>query len=286
MDPGTRQIGWLLTEVERESSRSMTPLLQRELIDEAAAHLDASIQARLELGMDPEVATREAVHEFGDPREFVKEIRKTYERANRKEVSDQGSKWAKVAGYTMVSYAAFAILCTAGGTFDWRLPLILVGAAIAIPAFAWASFKSRRLMTGQIAAGCLAAYVGLNLLLTLTWHNLSAHRGSSVLPGWQADSFAVMLRSEITQADSRLSSAKLSVEDRRMYEQMKSSAETNLAALDDAIKAPALTDLDANLHQTYLSLPITFVVTALINLIFGGLGFLVSRFGIVRKRTA
>lgn len=67
-----------LTEALRRLDRSADRLLEadeaRMLRDEVRAHLDASIQARLELGETPEEAERHAVRDFGNFGDVVRKV--------------------------------------------------------------------------------------------------------------------------------------------------------------------------------------------------------------------
>ncbi len=61
----------LLDELERHARCSLSSEKTETLVAEAAEHLDASIRARLELDTLPEIAEREAILEFGNPKEIV-----------------------------------------------------------------------------------------------------------------------------------------------------------------------------------------------------------------------
>lgn len=61
-----------LQEIERESRRlRMAPEQSRALLDEIAAHLDASVQARTELGASEEDAVSQAIFELGSASRLV-----------------------------------------------------------------------------------------------------------------------------------------------------------------------------------------------------------------------
>lgn len=61
----------LIGEIKVLSWRRIDGRRQAELIDEVLAHLDANIQARMELGSSIKEAEEEAVRSFGDPIDFV-----------------------------------------------------------------------------------------------------------------------------------------------------------------------------------------------------------------------
>lgn len=60
-----------LDELDRRARRALAVKGADELMVDAREHLDASIQARLELGDEPETAERNAIWAFGKPKEVV-----------------------------------------------------------------------------------------------------------------------------------------------------------------------------------------------------------------------
>jgi hypothetical protein len=56
--------------------KDVSPMRRREIREELAAHLEALIEAHVELGSDREEAVRMALRQFGDPKRLAREWRK------------------------------------------------------------------------------------------------------------------------------------------------------------------------------------------------------------------
>lgn len=70
----TTTVDALLSEIRRLAANQFSAERLAEVDQELRAHLDASIQARLELGLETQQAEREAVAAFGDPKAFIREL--------------------------------------------------------------------------------------------------------------------------------------------------------------------------------------------------------------------
>jgi len=122
----------LLDEIKRLSRGKIS----EETLDEVRAHLDAAIQARLELGSSLADAEIASVAAFGDPKDFVRELVGDQRRDN---VIDPG------VGISLVLW----LLCTAI-LMGWIAPLknLAAGvtlASVLIGVLCWRSFLARRL---------------------------------------------------------------------------------------------------------------------------------------------
>src|SRR3569832_1252864 len=72
------------------------------VLEEVRAHLDASIQARLELGIAPEIAVRETITGFGDPIAFAKNMSLRHP-VNHPRLFDRPSMIATFTGVVLYS---------------------------------------------------------------------------------------------------------------------------------------------------------------------------------------
>ncbi|MFX8577801.1 permease prefix domain 1-containing protein, partial [Acinetobacter baumannii] len=77
-----KRVGWLLTELEHQAGERVSEETRKEILQEVSAHIDSALQARLELGMDPIEAEREAVEQFGPPSAYLDELLRVHERAS------------------------------------------------------------------------------------------------------------------------------------------------------------------------------------------------------------
>jgi len=300
-----RQVGWILTEIERQSEKGFSEELRQQLLDEASAHLDAAIQARLEMGVDPDIAAKDAVKEFGSPKEYVDELRKTYQQANRTQVTESVSGWSRAALVTLWIWIPYSMIWIVCGRFTTAVSLMFAGAILGAPIFAYCSFKSRQILVKAIGLSCLSAYLLLNLCVMTSWHNLWAHGGTTVVPGWESASYAHRFQSEANEAAAALEHLQRPIrsadgatlfyalpgityelDEVNDLQRRRDVALANLHALEDAERRPAFHDLITNLKQTFIVVPFLLIVVGLINAIFGGIGLAVSRFKVVRRQTA
>jgi hypothetical protein len=98
----------LLEDIRKEAEASLDPAMTRAVLDEIAAHLDASIQARMELGDSVDQAERDAVAEFGSARVLVRGL-----------MPLRCSSWFDLRFFTRVGLAALLVFL--GGYFGWHL---------------------------------------------------------------------------------------------------------------------------------------------------------------------
>jgi hypothetical protein len=129
----------MLRTLER-SARRLDPAVARALHDEIAAHLDAAIQARMELGESPEEAERNAVAAFGDVRGVARQIADEA----RIDARAQRHHLAAFVGF----FAAFAIALAGSWTGAmpdvWSTVLFVVASFVLVPALVVAAYRARR----------------------------------------------------------------------------------------------------------------------------------------------
>ena len=105
------RISELIGEIRGLSRGRIDPSQAEKIVDEVRAHLDASIQARIELGKPREEAESEAIVAFGDPRQFVESLRR--EPSVRKSLIDRATLLPLVALY------AFGAVTLAGSQWSY-----------------------------------------------------------------------------------------------------------------------------------------------------------------------
>ena len=168
-----------LEELAASAGRELSAIETQALVAETRAHLEDSIQARLELGLTLEEAEREAVVSFGQASKVGIEI-------------GNGVATRRYTGKTHLLAIAYALFI-AGVVVGPPLQLwseggyhgIFVAGYLALAAFAIASFRSRRptpvriALTGFLASVCLWVGIGSS------WLNLYLYGGSAQIPRWE-----------------------------------------------------------------------------------------------------
>jgi hypothetical protein len=144
----------------------LDPAVARALHDEVAVHLDAAIQARMELGESPEEAERNAVAAFGDVRDVTRQIGDEA----RIDPRAQRHHLAAFVGF----FAAFSLALTGSWTGvipDVSSTLFFLAASFAlVPLLVVSAYRARRPRWGLmlllypvlslwLGAGFAAAYL-------------------------------------------------------------------------------------------------------------------------------
>ncbi|RYG36944.1 hypothetical protein EON81_08145, partial [bacterium] len=157
--------------LEAELSPSLNPGELSTRIAEAEAHLDDGISARIELGLTPADAEREAVEAFGKPRSVAQAIvRPVYVLTVRTRL-----RWL-VAAYALVAgvYVRLDLLTEAVTFLAPALLSTLVLCAIGV---ATASFRSRRCAGLPILLMGLGAGVFFWAFFGVAWLKLWPYGG-------------------------------------------------------------------------------------------------------------
>lgn len=186
LDPEGRRVGWLLTELERQTEDRLSDESRKSLIGEVECHLDAAIQARLELGMSQSEAEIEAVEAFGHPKQYVDDILRIHERSQNPQTRSTvvfGEK-RTMAIFWIGTILSAGLLVS--GFKSIIVPGIIVGLIAVAPFFGYYSFKARRIQAAPIFFASFVACLALTTCLSFTWHNLWAHDGMGVIPRWEA----------------------------------------------------------------------------------------------------
>jgi len=130
-----------LQELERSARRELSESEAGALVAEAREHLAESIQSRLELGMSPEEAEREAVAVFGTAHAIGQETRRRESRIDRPFLF---SCLAVVAFWGFVGSLRAALP-------EWATPLFAIAAVGIHAAFIVTSVYARRLQAVTLA---------------------------------------------------------------------------------------------------------------------------------------
>lgn len=149
--PDTRQE--LLAQLDREALHAgLDSVTHRVIREEMEAHLDASVQARLEMGEDVGEAERNSVLAFGDPRKLIQSMAQIH----RPTWCDRRFFWTIVPSALAVLLAS--LLGTRGvsapSVFLWVVMPLIVGFHGLL---AWESVRARVV---QLAA-CVGIFVGV-----------------------------------------------------------------------------------------------------------------------------
>jgi len=204
-DPNGRRVAWLLYEIERQTTDRLSDESRQHLLDEVACHLDAAIQARLELGMTVPEAEIEAVESFGAPKVYVDDLLKVHELGE----TPPRHRWYTLRGDrpTMITFglvSVYACFWMLVGSRTSSVPAILGGVAAAIPIFAALSFKARRLQPAPLLVGSLAVCALMAIGFSFTWDNLWAHGGMGYIQSWDAEALKTRDQHAVSQLDAML----------------------------------------------------------------------------------
>lgn len=175
-----------LEEVRRELSRRLPEDDVQARLTEIEAHLREGIEGRLELGLDPAEAEREAIEAFG-----------TVRRAATPQELEGRVAWLGLG------YAIFLIYLMAG----WRLvvanpvmiQVFLGGLTIAAAGFCAASYRARRPAPFKLAAVGAAATVVGTVIYGTTWLNTYAFGGMGLVPPGEADEYLQVNQNLLSQ---------------------------------------------------------------------------------------
>src|SRR4051812_36470359 len=101
-----KQLDWLLIELDRQARSQLPPEQARELMLETRAHLDSAIQARMEMGQEPEAAEEGAVAAYGVPEVTVSQMHEVYKTTSPSPNMDR--RWLAVAALTCMAPIVYA----------------------------------------------------------------------------------------------------------------------------------------------------------------------------------
>jgi hypothetical protein len=186
LDPHGRRIGWLITEIEKQTEDRLSEESRQHLLDEVECHLDAAVRARLELGMSPIEAEKEAVEAFGHPKAYVDDLLKVHEGIDDKPnqaLLFRMDPWSKVAFWCASVVGGLFLLASYRSSAIW---VLLLGVGISISAFAVASFRARRIQAIPIFGSTLLVYPVIALAFSFCWVNLYAHGDMGLMPRSEA----------------------------------------------------------------------------------------------------
>lgn len=180
-----------LRELEGELSRRLPQEDVRARLTEAEAHLREGVEGRLELGLDPDAAERDAVSAYGAAQTVAKAVQ-------REALAPRDVVRLRLLG---VAYALFIAGLVGGPTLMEAVRpayyATFVLGWLAVAGFAAASFRARRPAPVQVVSTGLAAAVVLWGLLGTTWLNLYAFGGGGVVPIGEVEEYVGKLRLSI-----------------------------------------------------------------------------------------
>lgn len=181
-----RRVSWLLTELEHQTENRLSDDSRQELLSEVAAHLDSAIRARLELGMVPLDAEREAVELFGHPKVYVDELLAVHEGVQ--ETKPHPWLWLKGDRRTLVTFWAAMLFATVFLVSQQSMMSVDLAAVIWIGfgiVLGYVSFRVRRIQLLPMALAALAGYVVLTLGITAFWTTFEYNGYPYAVPNWK-----------------------------------------------------------------------------------------------------
>jgi hypothetical protein len=178
-----RRIGWLLTEIENQTQGQLSDEARQNLIAEVASHLDTSIRARIDAGMNPLDAEIDAVKSFGPPNDYLTDLLDVHSQGKARTPRLFRGDRALAISYLLLTLSLMT--CLLSGIRDNTMTMLMVIAAIFGSAFAFFSFLSRRIQLIPLAGASIAATVIFMVAATIFWTNLNVYGGMGVVPNWQ-----------------------------------------------------------------------------------------------------
>jgi len=204
-DTEGRRVAWLLHEIERQTTDRLSEKSRQDLLDEVSAHLDAAIQARLELGMSPLEAETEAVESFGHPKAYIDDLLAVHEKAATNSIPVRHSRFGDRKTMTALAVAAvYSCFWILSGIRTVEVQAILIGLSLVAIPFAIYSYRARRVQFFPIFLSSMATYLALCFVMCLTWHNLWLHGGLGIMPRWEAGHQKELDQASLSKIDSML----------------------------------------------------------------------------------
>lgn len=171
------------------------PAVARAVHHEIEAHLDAAIQARMELGDPYSEAVQRAVDALGAPKTFVPVVGAVHDPNAMS--NDQRMRNAGLAFAGLLSSFLFVspFFLNAGNNTAF-LQLYLSFGLCFLTLVGVFSFLTRKVAVLRMAKVAALAGFGIWIGLSTLWFDLHAEGGAGVLPRWEADS-TVQLQAEM-----------------------------------------------------------------------------------------
>ena len=233
----------------------MIRALEPEVPEEIAAHLDAAIQARLELGEAPDEAVRNAVAVMGAPT-LVKDERSI---ATRRVVQASTAFAIYAPLYLLLLPFAFFTDVVHGEFF----PLYgLVGIGLTV----WmvgASVHQERITPKRFWPAALAAGLGVWLVLGFAWIDMGREGSTGVAPRWKAAWIREIRLSRMHDRSSR---------------DFPRTTQSDIDALDAAVSRTPAERLNAELPNGAMTAAALWAALAFANLVGVSLGRIASKF--------
>lgn len=169
-------------------SHESDPTVARTIQSEIEAHLDASIQARMELGDPHEEAVLHAIAALGAPESYATDVAEVHTpeiERNEKRLIGAAMGFSFVIASNLF-VLPFALWADVDNTAYLKLYLSLsVCALTLVGAF---SFLTRKFLPVRMVKVAAVAGAGVWMALSLVWLDANAEGGAGVFTRWQAAS--------------------------------------------------------------------------------------------------
>lgn len=154
-----------LAEIERRALQQGVPEdMCRALVIEIAAHLDATIQARMETGETPDAATQNALNSFGDPKKIVASFAQVH-------TTKPPRIYLPFLLSTLVATGLYSLaFATPAGAAALALLVVL---SVAIIWFIVESYRARRLQVLSLLVAAVPTWVAILAVLSVNTVTLS-----------------------------------------------------------------------------------------------------------------
>ncbi|MGV3616364.1 MAG: HAAS signaling domain-containing protein [Fimbriimonas sp.] len=171
------------------------PAVARAVRAEIAAHLDAAIQARLELGEVPELAMEQAVAALGSPKVIAAGVARVHD--GFAEVDERRALYAGWGVAALVSAFLMLVPVVAKTNTDLFLRSYAAIGLSLLALIAFFSFRCRRPLPLPFLTIALAAGAGVWGCLSTIWIDPAREGGMGTTSRWEAQTFVRQARSEI-----------------------------------------------------------------------------------------
>ena len=235
-----------LEELRRESALHFEPDVATAMLLEVEAHLDESIQSRLELGESREFAERQAVKSFHEPKRFVRSMGAVHEDAVNHD------RILLLIGLGLIGWIGFGLEIETKSTawFAWPLGILVLGLLLAVRSIQIGSVRK-----GTLAALLLATTVCIGGLMPLTWINSWSYGGMGYMPISMAREFV---------ADPKIFEKMNSSQENSFVSYMPTQSEAEqVKATKAALAAPLLERYATNASETTQLFIFTFALVSL-----------------------
>lgn len=174
-----------LASLRRVLAEESEPTTASVVHNEVATHLDAAIQARMELGESPDDAVANAIAALGSPESFAPLVASVH--APERELHDRRVSIATFGfAATIVGYLLAVPLAMWNQISNTEfLQIFGILFLISLSLVGVFSFLSRTFRLSHVVKGAIAAGIGVWIILSVAWFDVGREGGGGIVPRWE-----------------------------------------------------------------------------------------------------